>query len=117
MKNLKTLRKERNKTQQEVAEALHINRSTYNGYEQGISEPNFDVVLNLADYFGCSVDYLLGHRMPYLIDKSSLTEKQNALVDLVSQLDDRMCDKAEAYIYGLLEGRADNERAKEKYRG
>lgn len=60
MKNLKILRNERKNTQQEMATLLGIARSTYTQYETGVSQPDNDTIIKLANYFGVAIDYLLG---------------------------------------------------------
>ena len=57
--NLKFLRKRRKKTQDEVAFALQLKRSTLNGYENGIGEPKLERLMALADYFRFSLDDLV----------------------------------------------------------
>ncbi len=56
-----SLRKERGITQQDLAKITQKSRSTISGYETGGKEPEFETVCFLADYFGVSTDYLLGH--------------------------------------------------------
>ena len=58
---LKTLRKEREKTQGDMSKLLHIQRSTYGEYERGKIMPPVSKIKVLADYFGVSVDYLMGN--------------------------------------------------------
>lgn len=55
---LKQLRGTRSQT--EVAEAMGFKQSTYAMYENGKREPGFSNLCRIADYFGVSVDYLLG---------------------------------------------------------
>lgn len=55
------LRKERNLTQKEFAEAVKINRSVINRIEKGTRPIRDDEVKNIANYFGVSTDYLLGN--------------------------------------------------------
>lgn len=57
---MRELRKERNLRQEQVAVALDIGISTYCRYEQGKREPTATFLDKLADYYGVSVDYLLG---------------------------------------------------------
>lgn len=57
---LRELRLDRNKTQKETADDLGITRTRYAGFEQGLSEPNLEILNKLAVYFAVSVDYLLG---------------------------------------------------------
>ena len=62
MLNLLNARKAIHKTQQEVADYLGISRQAYSNYEAGKREPDFETRLKLGEYFGCSVDYLLGNK-------------------------------------------------------
>ena len=57
---LKSLRKEKNLNQSEVAEELGIARTTYANYEQGKRFPGKENLIAIAEYFGVSIDYLLG---------------------------------------------------------
>jgi transcriptional regulator with XRE-family HTH domain len=57
--NLKFLRKRRKKTQDDVAFALEMKRSTLNGYENGIGEPKLTRLIALADYYRISLDELV----------------------------------------------------------
>lgn len=47
-------------TQQQVADAIHVHRSTYSYYELGISEPSLSATRELALLFQVSTDELLG---------------------------------------------------------
>lgn len=60
MKILRDLRKNTGLTQEEVAKFLNITRGAYANIEGGKREPDFATISALADYFGVSVDYLLG---------------------------------------------------------
>lgn len=60
MKNLKKLREQHNLTQREMADILGIQRPTYTRYETEERQPDFDLVIKIAQYFDVSVDYLLG---------------------------------------------------------
>ena len=57
---LKNLRKEKNVTQDELAKVLNMKRTSISGYETGRKEPDFATLSRIADYFGVSVDFLLG---------------------------------------------------------
>ena len=60
MRNLKDYRLKAKKTQKEVADFLGIERSTYAKYENGSSEPTFETLRRLAEYFETSSDELMG---------------------------------------------------------
>ena len=53
---LKILRKKNTLTQRSVAEALHISQTSVSKYERGESEPDLEMVIKMADFFGVTVD-------------------------------------------------------------
>lgn len=57
---LRLLIEENDLTQKGLANELHIPVSTFGGYVQGTSEPDFQTLVMIAKYFGVSADYLLG---------------------------------------------------------
>ena len=57
---LKMLRTSKGITQDELAKALKISRSTIGMYESGSREPDFETLELIADYFNVDIDYLLG---------------------------------------------------------
>jgi transcriptional regulator with XRE-family HTH domain len=56
---LKDLREDNDLTQSELAKILNISREAISGYENTGKEPNFDILVRIADYFDVSLDYLL----------------------------------------------------------
>jgi len=58
---LRWLIDENDLTQKKLAEDLHVAASTLGNYAQNSSEPDFDMLKRLADYFNVSTDYLLDH--------------------------------------------------------
>ena len=69
-KNIKLLRKRRNRTQEEMAHALQMKRSTLSGYENKVAEPGIEALAAIAKYFGMAMDTLIK------VDLSNLTESQ-----------------------------------------
>lgn len=57
---LRLLRKQRNLSQQQLAEKLGISNSTISMYERGEREPDFEMLELIGDYFNVDVNYLLG---------------------------------------------------------
>ncbi len=49
--NIKVLREQKNLTQQECADVFNVKLRAWQTYEQGISEPKFEVLCKIADYF------------------------------------------------------------------
>ena len=58
--NIRNLREDNDKKQIELAEYLNIKQTTYSKYELGKINIPVEVFIKLADYYGVSVDYLLG---------------------------------------------------------
>lgn len=54
------LRKQLDKTQDELADFLGITRPGYTAYESGRRQPDYKALRKLADYFNVSLDYLTG---------------------------------------------------------
>lgn len=69
-KNIKFLRKRRGRTQDDVASALDLKRSTLSGYENNVAEPGIETLIAFSKYFEIAVDTLLK------MDLSKLTESQ-----------------------------------------
>jgi len=61
-KRLKQLREERNPKiyQKELADAIGVSRQAITMWETGQRIPESETLQKLADFFNCSVDYLLG---------------------------------------------------------
>ena len=57
---LKKLRKERQLSQDELGEALNLHGRTIGYYESQDRDPSPDTIIKLADFFGVSIDYLMG---------------------------------------------------------
>lgn len=57
---IKELREKNNKTQLDIAKYLDVTYQTVYKYEKGIAIPPADALVKIADYFGVSLDYLLG---------------------------------------------------------
>lgn len=58
--NLTKYRKLCGFTQQQVADILSLNRTTYTKYETGVSEPSFEILKKIVAIFGIDVNALLG---------------------------------------------------------
>jgi transcriptional regulator with XRE-family HTH domain len=57
---IKDLRVDADKTQLEIAEELHMQRSVYRRYESGQREIPVWAVISLAKYYKTTADYILG---------------------------------------------------------
>lgn len=60
----------------DLAPRLNLAPSTLGNYVQGTREPDYRTLVRIADYFGVTVDYLLGH------DPAAAQEDEAALLSL-----------------------------------
>lgn len=61
MKNLKVLREKNQLSQQKLASIINVSQQSIYKYEKDLAEPDFKTLIDLADYFDTSVDYLIGN--------------------------------------------------------
>lgn len=89
---LKELRKSKGVSQEEAANALGVSFRAYQNYEYEQREPNIEMLNKMADYFGTSVDKLLGRE----------NKEQTALDELVGQFNMDLLEKKIAENYFAL---------------
>ena len=58
--NFKQIREENGLTQKDCADKFGLTLRAWQSYEQGVSEPKYEVLCRIADEFNVSTDYLLG---------------------------------------------------------
>ena len=94
---LRELRDQIGVNQDVVAEACDISRVALTRYENGQRVPRAQIAARLADYYGVSVDYLLGRedthapvqaqeKAPSTIDEQIMRELEGADVELVREV-------------------------------
>lgn len=77
--NLKLLRKERGLSQEEVASKLHVVRQTISKWEKGVSVPDADLLIQLAEILDTPVSSLLGTTMTPSTDKDVIGKQLEQL--------------------------------------
>lgn len=99
MKRLRELRKSQSITQREVAQYLGVSISTYSGWETGVYQMDYEHLCKTADFFGVTVDELLG-RTPQLFDDARVpkTEVQNLFDQLTAHQKELVLERMRAYI-------------------
>lgn len=88
---LKEIRKSRKMTQQDIAEKLHCDVTTYARYESGDRNPPLEILILLSELFGVSLDYLVGIRD---FNESTLTQKEKELLSASKNADERATEDA-----------------------
>ena len=85
-RRIKNLREQNNCTQAELAKQLNITRSSVNAWEQGISVPSTQYIVELAHIFSVSTDYLLGVGHTATISVEGLQEEDTEMVSALVSL-------------------------------
>lgn len=78
---LRNLRESKNLTQLELSKQINIGNVTLSQYESNKRKPDNDTLVQIADFFDVSVDYLLGRQQ----SKSSTLPLTNTGDDLIRQ--------------------------------
>ena len=101
---IKELRKEKNITQNQLAAAIGVSRSSVAMWETNNTQPDFDLIKKLADYFGVSIDYLLGYEIKPTEQKENLeiTSQEKVVIEKIKKLSNNNLQKVFGYIDGLL---------------
>lgn len=68
--NIRNLREDNDKKQQELADYLNIKQTTYSKYELGKINIPIEVFIKLADYYGVTIDYIVGRTTSEFVKKS-----------------------------------------------
>ena len=91
-------------TQKEIAEGLGLKPQIINNYIKGKTEPNIKTLIELAKFLHTTTDNILGHEVPYLLDKSTLTPEQREIIEIVPQMNYEECKIMLAYLAGVKKG-------------
>lgn len=84
---LKKLRQEKRLRQDQVAALVGVTKSTVSTWESDIRQPSYQVLIQLANLYHVSTDYLLGRSHDRIVDLSGLTDAEVALIaELVSSM-------------------------------
>lgn len=90
---LRELREAQQRNQSDMARIFGLSRSTYNKYEKGEIEPPMSKLWQIADYYGVSVDWLVGraattaHRSPSGAVSEDIGEELRLLVKTLQNAD------------------------------
>lgn len=86
-KILKTLRKEQNLTQRELADRIFVSKSVISYYEKSERTPSPEVIVKLAYTFNVSTDFLLEIKHERTVDLTEFTDEETAaitnLIDII----------------------------------
>lgn len=104
--NISKLRKERSMTQEQLAEALGVTFASVSKWERGIARPELDLLAEMADFFGVSIDTLIGHNL-------SADRMETLIAQMEKAVDDRDEETAATLCEKILRNYPNNSRAVE----
>lgn len=102
--NLQILREANGLTQRQISVDLGITQQAYSRYERGEREPDLEMLCKLADYYGVTVDYLIGHDSKSIMDRPDSAIAEN----FIREFGDLFSDETfQSYIklYKLMDAR------------
>ena len=101
---IRELRKEKKLSQENLAKELMLSKNQVLRFENGQTAVPSDVLVNLADYFDVSLDYLCDR--PYSNNVGYIPDSRKDLVREIVDLSDSEAREVEVFIKGFKAGRA-----------
>ena len=104
MENLKKIREKRNINQLKIALAIGITQESISKYETGNAFPSKEILIKLADYLNCSIDYLLNRTDNPNINKEKISKEDEKIENLIfrfKNLSDENKNKLEGCLLAL----------------
>lgn len=82
------LRKEKGLSQRDAARQFYVSQATYFNWESHKTEPSFEQLINIADFYDVSIDYLLGREDSVSVTpfNEQLTKDAQQLLSMFSEL-------------------------------
>lgn len=103
-KRLSELREENDWNKSKAATKIGIPKTSYISYENGVYEPDIDRLIQIANFYNVSVDYLIGNiytKKDYKIPETISTYKE--AIDFVENMKTILKDKSEQEIIRLVQ--------------
>ena len=104
MENLRIIREKRNINQQKIAVELEISQESISKYENGNAFPSREILIKLADYLNCSIDYLMGRTDNPSLNKEKISTEDEKIENLIfryNKLSDENKNKLEGCLLAL----------------
>ncbi|MDE6759581.1 MAG: helix-turn-helix domain-containing protein [Lachnospiraceae bacterium] len=87
LKRIRNLREDSDLTQVEMGQKLNMSQSQYQKYESGLRTPPIDILIQLTDIYGVSLDYIAERTNAKKVTQSELASaKYNRLLEYYSRL-------------------------------
>ena len=86
--NIKAFRQKKGMTQEELASRLHVVRQTVSKWEKGLSVPDAELLIRLAEVLEVSVAQLLGGEAG-----TATEDKPDAMIEQLSRINEQLAIK------------------------
>lgn len=86
--NIRAFRQKKGMTQEELASRLHVVRQTVSKWEKGLSVPDAELLIRLAEVLEVSVAQLLGSEA-----EAATEEKPDAMIEQLSRINEQLAIK------------------------
>ena len=83
---IRDLREDRDLRQTDVSKATGIDQKTLSNYETGNTSPDSYALIRLADFFGVSIDYLVGRTEIDIKSKEDLTSRLEGMKNMIDEI-------------------------------
>ena len=104
MLNLLQLRNQKELSQEQVAQIIGVSKQAYGHYEREERELGYGMLCKLADYYGVTVDYLIGHDSNAVMNRPDSAIAENFIREFGELFSD---DTFQSYarLYKLMDAR------------
>ena len=103
--NLRIIQKKSGKTREEVANAIGINKTTYDNYLNGRNEPSVETLIKLAKYFNVTLDELCGYDIGQSKSENIklFSDVKNKCYNLLVSLTEEQAKLVYSYMLGITD--------------
>lgn len=101
---LKELRLQYKKSQIEIAKIAQVSQSNYSKYELGKLVPDMNFMINLANYYNVSLDYICDR--PFNNNIGYIPEEKRAIIKQIISFD----SKKLSYLQGVIDTLAQHDK-------
>ena len=104
MENLRIIRDKRNINQLKLALEVGVTQESISKYENDTAFPSKDILIKLANYLNCSIDYLLGRTDSPSLNKEKISTEDEKIENLIfryNKLSDENKNKLEGCLLAI----------------
>ena len=101
MNNLKNIREKRNINQLKLAMEIEISQEAISKYETNRAMPSSNILIKLANYFNCSVDYLLDRTNNPKMNTDTASNENEEIENLIFRFK-KLSNANQNKLYGFL---------------